>query len=195
MPELGFLEREAPVPTVEEVLNSKRTEEPDIPHLINVFKNPTRCTRTSPRPCSRRSPRSTSRIRSTRCSPRSRVAPDPRSHRRSTRARRGVLRPARVEGRVPRMVHPGPEGGGVPGGRHLPDEADAVPPLARARQARLRARPRSAAYWAGEAAIRLVEHWSLYALLPLGLAVLAAYALLRRRRVPLEDARAEGARG
>jgi cystathionine beta-synthase len=36
MLELGFLEREAPVPTVEEVLNSKRTEEPDIPDLITI---------------------------------------------------------------------------------------------------------------------------------------------------------------
>ncbi|MGH3080838.1 MAG: cystathionine beta-synthase [Gaiellaceae bacterium] len=36
MLELGFLEREAPVPTVEEVLSSKRTEEPDIPDLVTI---------------------------------------------------------------------------------------------------------------------------------------------------------------
>jgi cystathionine beta-synthase len=36
MLELGFLEREAPVPTVEEVLSSKRTEEPHIPDLITI---------------------------------------------------------------------------------------------------------------------------------------------------------------
>jgi membrane-associated protein len=50
------------------------------------------------------------------------------------------------------------------------------------------------AYWAGEAAIRLVERWGLYALLPAGLAVLAAYALLKRRGW-LKDPRPEGARG
>src|SRR5215208_6823579 len=32
----GFLERRAPVPTVEQVLSSKRTEEPDIPDLITI---------------------------------------------------------------------------------------------------------------------------------------------------------------
>jgi cystathionine beta-synthase len=36
MLELGFLERKAPVPTVEQVLNSKRTEEPHIPDLITI---------------------------------------------------------------------------------------------------------------------------------------------------------------
>jgi cystathionine beta-synthase len=36
MLDLGFLEREAPVPTVEEVLRSKRTEEPDIPDLVTI---------------------------------------------------------------------------------------------------------------------------------------------------------------
>ena len=34
--DLGFLEREAPVPTVAEVLSSKRTEEPDIPALVTI---------------------------------------------------------------------------------------------------------------------------------------------------------------
>jgi cystathionine beta-synthase len=33
---LGFLERERPVPTVEQVLSSKRTEEPDIPALVTI---------------------------------------------------------------------------------------------------------------------------------------------------------------
>src|SRR5215207_2612370 len=32
----GFLERRAPVPTVEQVLSSKRTEEPDIPDLVTI---------------------------------------------------------------------------------------------------------------------------------------------------------------
>jgi cystathionine beta-synthase len=36
MLELGFLEREAPSPTVEEVLHSKRTEEPHIPDLVTI---------------------------------------------------------------------------------------------------------------------------------------------------------------
>jgi cystathionine beta-synthase len=36
MLDLGFLEREAPVPTVEEVLSSKRTEEPNIPDLVTI---------------------------------------------------------------------------------------------------------------------------------------------------------------
>jgi cystathionine beta-synthase len=36
MLDLGFLEREAPVPTVEQVLSSKRTEEPDIPALVTI---------------------------------------------------------------------------------------------------------------------------------------------------------------
>ncbi|HEU6443933.1 MAG TPA: cystathionine beta-synthase [Gaiellaceae bacterium] len=39
MLELGFLERRAPVPTVEEVLSSKRTEEPDIPDLVTIAAN------------------------------------------------------------------------------------------------------------------------------------------------------------
>ncbi len=37
------------------------------------------------------------------------------------------------------------------------------------------------AFWAGEAVIELVERWGLYALLPLGLAFLVGYALLKRR--------------
>src|SRR5918992_2250389 len=32
----GFLERRAPVPTVDQVLSSKRTEEPDIPDLVTI---------------------------------------------------------------------------------------------------------------------------------------------------------------
>jgi cystathionine beta-synthase len=36
MLDLGFLEREAPVPTVEQVLSSKRKEEPDIPDLVTI---------------------------------------------------------------------------------------------------------------------------------------------------------------
>ena len=36
MLELGFLERDEPTPTVAEVLNAKRTEEPDIPDLITI---------------------------------------------------------------------------------------------------------------------------------------------------------------
>jgi cystathionine beta-synthase len=36
MLELGFLEREAPIPTVDEVLSSKRTEEPHIPDLVTI---------------------------------------------------------------------------------------------------------------------------------------------------------------
>ena len=35
----GFLERRTPVPTVEQVLRSKRTEEPDIPELITIAAN------------------------------------------------------------------------------------------------------------------------------------------------------------
>jgi cystathionine beta-synthase len=35
----GFLERRAPRPTVEQVLSSKRTEEPDIPDLITIAAN------------------------------------------------------------------------------------------------------------------------------------------------------------
>jgi membrane-associated protein len=50
------------------------------------------------------------------------------------------------------------------------------------------------AFWAGEAAIELVERWGLYALLPVGLVVFAAYALLKRRGL-LKDPRPEGARG
>ena len=36
MLELGFLERETPSPTVEQVLSAKKTEEPDIPDLITI---------------------------------------------------------------------------------------------------------------------------------------------------------------
>jgi cystathionine beta-synthase len=36
MLELGFLERDAPSPSVEEVLSAKKTEEPDIPDLITI---------------------------------------------------------------------------------------------------------------------------------------------------------------
>ena len=36
MLELGFLERDEPSPTVAEVLNAKKTEEPDIPDLITI---------------------------------------------------------------------------------------------------------------------------------------------------------------
>jgi cystathionine beta-synthase len=39
MLELGFLERDAPSPTVEQVLSAKRTEEPDIPDLITIASN------------------------------------------------------------------------------------------------------------------------------------------------------------
>ena len=39
MLELGFLERELPSPTVEQVLSAKRTEEPDIPDLITITSN------------------------------------------------------------------------------------------------------------------------------------------------------------
>jgi cystathionine beta-synthase len=39
MLELGFLERELPSPTVEQVLRAKRTEEPDIPDLITIASN------------------------------------------------------------------------------------------------------------------------------------------------------------
>src|SRR6266545_4096732 len=39
MLELGFLERERPSPTVEQVLRAKRTEEPDIPDLITIASN------------------------------------------------------------------------------------------------------------------------------------------------------------
>jgi cystathionine beta-synthase len=35
----GFLERRAPTPTVEQVLSSKATEEPDIPNLITIASN------------------------------------------------------------------------------------------------------------------------------------------------------------
>lgn len=52
------------------------------------------------------------------------------------------------------------------------------------------------AYWAGEAAIELVERWGLYALLPVGLALFLLYALAKRTGwTVLKDARAEGARG
>ncbi len=36
MLDLGFLERDAPSPTVEQVLSAKRTEEPDIPDLVTI---------------------------------------------------------------------------------------------------------------------------------------------------------------
>jgi cystathionine beta-synthase len=36
MLELGFLERDVPSPTVAEVLNAKKTEEPDIPDLVTI---------------------------------------------------------------------------------------------------------------------------------------------------------------
>src|ERR671924_2427292 len=36
MLELGFLERELPSPTVEQVLSAKKTEEPDIPDLVTI---------------------------------------------------------------------------------------------------------------------------------------------------------------
>jgi cystathionine beta-synthase len=36
MLELGFLEREAPTPTVEEVLSAKKTEEPGVPELVTI---------------------------------------------------------------------------------------------------------------------------------------------------------------
>ena len=39
MLELGFLERELPSPTVEQVLAAKRTEEPNIPDLITIASN------------------------------------------------------------------------------------------------------------------------------------------------------------
>lgn len=53
-----------------------------------------------------------------------------------------------------------------------------------------------AAYWAGEAAIELVERWGLYALLPVGLALFLLYALAKRKGwTVLKDPRAEGARG
>jgi cystathionine beta-synthase len=39
MLELGFLDREQPSPTVEQVLSAKRTEEPDIPDLITIASN------------------------------------------------------------------------------------------------------------------------------------------------------------
>jgi cystathionine beta-synthase len=39
MLELGFLERDTPSPTVDEVLSAKRTEEPDIPDLITIASN------------------------------------------------------------------------------------------------------------------------------------------------------------
>jgi membrane protein DedA with SNARE-associated domain len=50
-------------------------------------------------------------------------------------------------------------------------------------------------YWAGEAAIELVERWGLYALIPPGLILILGYALAKRRGGLLQDARAEGARG
>jgi membrane-associated protein len=51
------------------------------------------------------------------------------------------------------------------------------------------------AFWAGEAAIQLVERWGIYALLPPGLILILGYAFMKRRRGLLEDARPQGARG
>ena len=51
------------------------------------------------------------------------------------------------------------------------------------------------AFWAGEAAIELVERWGFYALLPPALALVIAYGIAKRRRGLLKDARPEGARG
>jgi membrane-associated protein len=51
------------------------------------------------------------------------------------------------------------------------------------------------AFWAGEAAIQLVERWGLYALIPPGLLLILAYAIAKRRGGLLKDARPEGARG
>ena len=39
MLELGFLERDAPSPTIEEVLSAKKTEEPKVPDLITIASN------------------------------------------------------------------------------------------------------------------------------------------------------------
>src|SRR5918994_728535 len=39
MLELGFLERDTPTPTVEQVLRAKRTEEPDIPDLVTILSS------------------------------------------------------------------------------------------------------------------------------------------------------------
>ena len=51
------------------------------------------------------------------------------------------------------------------------------------------------AFWAGEAAIELVERWGLYALVPAVVAVLSVYTVARRRGwKPLQDPRPEGAR-
>jgi membrane-associated protein len=51
------------------------------------------------------------------------------------------------------------------------------------------------AFWAGEAAIQLVERWGLYALIPPALILIVAYAFVKRRRGLLQNPRAEGARG
>jgi membrane-associated protein len=51
------------------------------------------------------------------------------------------------------------------------------------------------AYWAGEAAIELVERWGLYALIPPGVILIVAYAVVKRRGGLLQDPRAQGARG
>jgi membrane-associated protein len=51
------------------------------------------------------------------------------------------------------------------------------------------------AFWAGEAAIELVERWGVYALLPLGVTAVVGYAILKRRGFGLKDPRPEGARG
>jgi membrane protein DedA with SNARE-associated domain len=51
------------------------------------------------------------------------------------------------------------------------------------------------AYWAGEAALELVENWGLYALLAPGLVLIVAYAIAKRRGGLLKDARPQGAGG
>jgi membrane protein DedA with SNARE-associated domain len=50
------------------------------------------------------------------------------------------------------------------------------------------------AFWAGEAAIELVERWGAYALLPPALALVIAYAIAKRRGGLLKDARPQSAR-
>lgn len=52
-----------------------------------------------------------------------------------------------------------------------------------------------AGFWAGEAAIELVERWGLYALLPPALALVLAYAVAKRRGGLLKDPRPQSARG
>jgi cystathionine beta-synthase len=39
MLDLGFLERDTPSPTVEQVLSAKKTEEPDVPDLVTILSN------------------------------------------------------------------------------------------------------------------------------------------------------------